>query len=93
MSNSKTQEFIIKFDNVNLSPEASARIQHGINSLILQELASHNPSAAGGASDDGDYCGIYIPHKWIGRQVINVNVTKPGSLVLPGATLSAITQR
>jgi hypothetical protein len=35
----KKNEFIIRFDGVHLSKEASQRIQNGINDLLLQELA------------------------------------------------------
>ena len=75
----KNQEFIIKFEGVNLSKEASERIQRGVNELLLQELAG---SGAGAFSDgaDGNYCGVYIPHKWIGRQVLVANLNRLGEL-------------
>lgn len=65
----KNHEFVIKFEGVNLSKQASERIQNRINDLLLQELSE---SGAVGASADGDdnYCGIYIPRKWIGRQIL-----------------------
>ncbi len=71
----KNQEFVIKFQGVNLSKEASQRIQNRINELLLQELSE---SGAVGASADGDdnYCGIYIPRKWIGRQILVANLNR-----------------
>ena len=71
----KNHEFVIKFDGVNLSKQASERIQNRINDLLLRELSE---SGAVGASADGDdnYCGIYIPRKWIGRQILVANLNR-----------------
>ena len=67
----KNNEFVIRMQGVNLSKEASQRIQRGINELSLQEFAGGN----GNATDNGDnYCGVLIPHKWIGRQVLVANI-------------------
>ena len=88
----KNHEMIIKFDGIELSPEASARIQTGINNLLLQELAGHQPGAAGAAKfEPDDYCGIYIPHKWIGRQVMQINLSKPESIIRVDGRLGSIT--
>jgi hypothetical protein len=79
----KNQELTIKFNGVQLSDEASARIQNGINNLILQELAGHQPTVGGSANakfEGDDYCGVYIPHKWIGREIIRIDLTKPASI-------------
>ena len=75
----KSHEFIIKIDGVNLSKEASLRIQNGINDILLQELAGRGSGTTTG--DDGEYCGVYIPHRWIGRQVLVVDVNKPGDII------------
>ncbi|MGN6533677.1 MAG: hypothetical protein ACTHK0_18185 [Ginsengibacter sp.] len=71
----KNHEFVIRFEGVNLSKEASERIQNRINDLLVKELSE---SGAVGASADGDdnYCGIYIPHKWIGRQILVANLSR-----------------
>ena len=71
----KNHEFVIRFDGVNLSKEASERIQNRINELLLHEFSE---SGAVGASADGDdnYCGIYIPRKWIGRQILVANLNR-----------------
>jgi hypothetical protein len=91
MSN-KNQEFIIKFEGVNLSKEASMRIQNGINDLLLQELAGHQPggSVVNDDNQSDDYCGVYIPHKWIGRQIIPVNFSRPDTIKVPGSTLAFV---
>ena len=70
----KKHEFIIRFDGVHLSKEASQRIQNSINDILLQELAGQATFRAD--DDDNDYCGIYIPRKWIGRQIIPVDLNK-----------------
>jgi hypothetical protein len=71
---SKNHEFIIKMEGVNLSKEASQRIQTGINELLLQEFAG---SGAGVAADgDDNFCGVFIPRKWIGRQVLVANLNR-----------------
>jgi len=70
----KNQEFVIKLEGVNLSPEASLRLQNGINDLLLQELAG---SGIAQATDvDDNFCGVYIPRKWIGRQVLTANLNR-----------------
>ncbi len=71
----KNHEFVIKFEGVNLSKEASERIQNGINELLLQELSV--PGVLGASADgDDNYCGIYIPRKWIGRQILVANLNR-----------------
>jgi hypothetical protein len=57
-------EFVIKVAG-KLSPEASQRIQKSINQMLASELAN-----GAFADDDGNICGTYIPHKWIGRQIL-----------------------
>jgi hypothetical protein len=69
----KNHEFIVRFEGVNLSKEASQRIQKGIGNILAQELGSQGSISA---DDDGDICGVYIPHKWIGRQVMPVDLNK-----------------
>jgi len=81
MSDTKNHEFVIKFEGVHLSAEAIERIQLKIDDLLLEELGGLN--AGGSANDGDDYCGIYIPRKWIGRQVINLTAAKLESLVNP----------
>lgn len=93
MFNSKNHELIIKFNGVELSEEASARIQNGINNLILQELAGHQPAIGSSAKvkfQGDDYCGVYIPHKWIGREIIRLDLTNPASINRPDGTLGFI---
>lgn len=74
----KNHEFVIKLEGVNLSEEASKRIQNGINELLLQELAGSGTGAA--SEGDDNYCGVYIPRKWIGRQVLVANLNRLGEL-------------
>lgn len=71
----KNHEFIIKFEGVNLSKEASDHLQNGINKLVQQAVGMQG-SIVGSADDGDDYCGIYIPHKWIGRQVLVANFSR-----------------
>jgi hypothetical protein len=95
MDKSKNQEFIIKFNGVALSEEASLRIQNGINNLILQELAGYqlkidgNTNATASLVSD-DYCAVYIPHKWIGREVLRFELGDPSSIERPDSTLGFI---
>lgn len=71
----KNQEFVIKFEGVNLSNEASEHLQNGINKLVQQAVGT--PGAIGSSADgDGDYGCIFIPHKWIGRQILVANLAK-----------------
>ncbi len=71
----KNHEFVIKFDGVNLSKQASERIQNRINDLLLREL-SESGAVGAGADGDDNYCGIYIPRKWIGRQILVANLNR-----------------
>jgi hypothetical protein len=86
----KKNEFIIRFDGVHLSKEASQRIQNGINDLLLQELAGQATFKAD--DDDNDYCGIYIPHRWIGRQIMPVDLNKNLEVVRNDARLAFVAQ-
>jgi len=70
----KNQEFVIKFEGANLSKAAADRIQHGIDELLMQELGG--TSGAISADGDDNYCGIYIPRKWIGRQILVANLAR-----------------
>ena len=85
----KNHEFVIKLNGVNLSKEASQRIQNGINDLLLQELAG---SGVGSVSDaDDNYCGTFIPRKWIGRQVITANLNRLQELAKTEGNIAFIT--
>jgi hypothetical protein len=86
----KKHEFIIRFDGVHLSNEASQRIQNGISDLLTKELGNQGALKAG--DDDGDYCGIYIPHRWIGRQIIPVDINKNIEVVHNEARLAFVGQ-
>jgi len=83
----KNHEFTIRFEGVNLSKEASQRIQKNISEIVLQELGQR-----GSANADGDdsYCGVYIPHKWLGLVVRPVNLGKPIDVNFGDANLKAI---
>lgn len=84
----KNHEFSIKLEGITLSKEASERIQTGINNLLIQELAG---SGAGEASDgDDNFCGVYIPRKWIGRQVLVANLARLGELSRTTGNISFI---
>jgi hypothetical protein len=94
MFNSRTQELIIKFNGVQLSEEAVARIQKGINDLLLHELAGYHTSVRDTTNSNiqsDDYCGVYIPHKWIGREVIRLDLKNIESIYRKDATLDLIT--
>ncbi len=85
----KNHEFVIKFEGVNLSKEASEHIQNGINKLVQQAVGT--PGALGGSADgDDNYCGIYIPRKWIGRQVLVANLNRLQELAKEQTLGSAI---
>ncbi len=84
----KNHEFSIKLEGITLSKEASKRIQTGINNLLIQELAGNG---GGKASDgDGNFCGVFIPHKWIGRQVLVANLARLGELSRTAGNISFI---
>ncbi|MFL5808265.1 MAG: hypothetical protein ACJ749_02015, partial [Flavisolibacter sp.] len=85
----KKHEFIIRFDGVHLSKEASQRIQNGISDLLTQELGNQGALSTG---DDGDYCAIYVPHRWIGRQIIPVDINKNIEVVHNEARLAFVGQ-
>lgn len=84
----KNHEFSIKLEGITLSKEASERIQTGINNLLIQELAG---SGASKVSDgDDNFCGVYIPRKWIGRQVLVANLARLGELSRTTGNISFI---
>ncbi len=85
----KQHEFIIRFDGVNLSKEANQRIQKGIDHILMQELGQQ-ASLNANDGDDGGYCGMYIPRKWIGRQIMQVDLNKPIEAELNGARLAFV---
>ena len=83
----KNHEFIVRFEGVNLSKEASQRIQKAIGDILTQELGGRGSSSA---DEDGEYCGVYIPHKWIGRQVIPVDPGKGVATVRADSKLAFV---
>jgi len=83
----KKHEFIIRFDGVHLSKEASQRIQNGINDILMQELGQQTSLSA---DDDDGYCGIYIPHRWIGRQIMPVDLKKAVEVIRNDARLAFV---
>lgn len=84
----KNHEFSIKLEGIALSKEASERIQTGINNLLIQELAG---SGAGKGSDpDDNFCGVFIPHKWIGRQVLVANLERLAEISRTAGNISFI---
>jgi hypothetical protein len=83
----KNHEFIVRFEGINLSKEASQRIQNKISDILTQELGSQS---SGSADEDGEYCGVYIPHKWIGRQIIPVDLNQRIAAVRADAKLAFV---
>ena len=83
----KNHEFIVRFEGVNLSKEASLRIQNRISDILTQELGGKSSTSA---DEDGEYCGVYIPHKWIGRQIIPVDLNKGIATVRADAKLAFV---
>lgn len=83
----KKNEFIIRFDGVNLSKEATQRIQKSIGDIVLKELGQRGSANADG---DDDYCGIYLPHKWLGLVVRPVDIGRPIEVNFQDANLAAV---
>jgi len=71
MSTSKSSEFHVKLDGIKLPADAESRIQSGIQSLVLQELAGFtpNPDDSGTPHRKIPHLGgggVIIPTKWLG---------------------------
>lgn len=84
----KNHEFIVRFEGVNLSKEASQRIQNKIGDILTQELGGQVSGAADG--DDVPYCGIYIPRLWHGRYILPVDLNKGVPVVRADAKLAVV---
>jgi hypothetical protein len=70
MQTTKLHEFKVVLEGIELSTAAKERIQIGLQSTLLQEIARLTPQPDG--PDDGSFPGfpprstIFLPHDWIG---------------------------
>ncbi len=72
------QEFKVVLDGIKLSADASKRIEKGIQSLVMQELAGFKPNPDGPVTS-AKIVGIpgrtfHIPPDWIGIVVKDFNL-------------------
>ena len=71
-----TSEFQVKLEGINLSAEAANRIEKGIQSFVLQELAAYKPNPdAPDKPFPGFHNGpiIVVPRPWPGLRLRFLN--------------------